>query len=57
MTQSKKRPIEGDDAPGPAAKKHRKGFRVGPENLPDGAWRRKGKVKLATVMFCYRRLD
>ncbi|KAI0444075.1 hypothetical protein F4803DRAFT_278390 [Xylaria telfairii] len=41
MAQSKKRPIEGDDAPGPAAKKHRKGFRVGPENLPDGAWRRK----------------
>ncbi|KAI0186033.1 hypothetical protein EV127DRAFT_439939 [Xylaria flabelliformis] len=41
MVQSKKRPIESDDAPGPAAKKHRKGFRVGPENLPDGAWRRK----------------
>ncbi|KAI1747544.1 hypothetical protein F4782DRAFT_520724 [Xylaria castorea] len=41
MAQSKKRPIEGDDALGPAAKKHRKGFRVGPENLPDGAWRRK----------------
>ncbi|TRX87814.1 hypothetical protein FHL15_011292 [Xylaria flabelliformis] len=41
MVQNKKRPIESDDAPGPAAKKHRKGFRVGPENLPDGAWRRK----------------
>ncbi|KAI0544472.1 hypothetical protein F4679DRAFT_36243 [Xylaria curta] len=41
MAQSKKRPIESDDAPGPATKKHRKGFRVGPENLPDGAWRRK----------------
>ncbi|TQV94792.1 hypothetical protein V2A60_005808 [Cordyceps javanica] len=24
-----------------AVKKHRKGFRVGPDNLPDGPWRRK----------------
>jgi hypothetical protein len=24
------------------AKKAKHGFRVGPENLPDGAWRRKG---------------
>ncbi|KAI0477951.1 hypothetical protein F4859DRAFT_478227 [Xylaria cf. heliscus] len=46
MTQNKKRPIEGDYASGAAAKKHRKGFRVGPENLPDGAWRRKvDKIK------------
>ncbi|KAI0537119.1 hypothetical protein GGR58DRAFT_473094 [Xylaria digitata] len=46
MAPSKKRPIEGDDASGPAAKKHRKGFRVGPENLPDGPWRRKvDKIK------------
>ncbi|KAI1421023.1 hypothetical protein F5Y12DRAFT_67354 [Xylaria sp. FL1777] len=43
---SKKRPIEGDDSFGPAAKKHRKGFRVGPDNLPDGPWRRKvDKIK------------
>ncbi|OAA54019.1 hypothetical protein ISF_08499 [Cordyceps fumosorosea ARSEF 2679] len=26
---------------GDAGKKHRKGFRVGPDNLPDGPWRRK----------------
>ncbi|KAI1273243.1 hypothetical protein F5Y07DRAFT_402626 [Xylaria sp. FL0933] len=46
MTPSKKRPAESDDASGPAAKKHRKGFRVGPENLPDGPWRRKvDKIK------------
>ncbi|KAI1148560.1 hypothetical protein F4825DRAFT_92674 [Nemania diffusa] len=46
MAPGKKRPIEGDDSSGPAAKKHRKGFRVGPENLPDGPWRRKvDKIK------------
>ncbi|KAI1359456.1 hypothetical protein F5Y08DRAFT_319642 [Xylaria arbuscula] len=46
MAPSKKRAAEGDDAAGPAAKKHRKGFRVGPENLPDGPWRRKvDKIK------------
>ncbi|KAI0426684.1 hypothetical protein F5Y09DRAFT_56370 [Xylaria sp. FL1042] len=46
MAPSKKRPIEGDGVSGPAAKKHRKGFRVGPENLPDGPWRRKvDKIK------------
>ncbi|KAI0905439.1 hypothetical protein F4824DRAFT_491474 [Ustulina deusta] len=40
------RPIEGDGASGPAAKKHRQGFRVGPDNLPDGPWRRKvDKIK------------
>lgn len=31
---------EAGDAPAPKKAKH--GFRVGPENLPDGAWRRKG---------------
>ncbi|KAI0012976.1 hypothetical protein F4779DRAFT_566444 [Xylariaceae sp. FL0662B] len=36
-----KRPLESDSAAGPAAKKHRKGFRVGPQNLPDGPWKRK----------------
>jgi type IV secretory pathway VirB10-like protein len=32
---------EGGDA-APEAKKPKHGFRVGPENLPDGPWRRKG---------------
>ncbi|KAI1172602.1 hypothetical protein F4777DRAFT_496318 [Nemania sp. FL0916] len=41
MAPSKKRPREEDETSGPAVKKHRKGFRVGPENLPDGPWRRK----------------
>ncbi|GAW24628.1 hypothetical protein ANO14919_142190 [Xylariales sp. No.14919] len=46
MAPSKKRQIDGDDGSGPAAKKHRKGFRVGPENLPDGPWKRKvDKIK------------
>ncbi|KAK2613424.1 hypothetical protein N8I77_000340 [Diaporthe amygdali] len=39
--------VEGEGAPSaaPEAKK-RKGFRVGPDNLPDGAWRRKNtKIK------------
>ncbi|KAI1807608.1 hypothetical protein F4811DRAFT_445679 [Daldinia bambusicola] len=41
-----KRPLELDATAAPAAKKHRKGFRVGPENLPDGPWRRKvDKIK------------
>ncbi|KAJ1333518.1 hypothetical protein MN608_03509 [Microdochium nivale] len=32
---------EGPAAASSAAKKPRKGFRVGPDNLPDGAWKRK----------------
>ncbi|KAI0970180.1 hypothetical protein F4678DRAFT_149287 [Xylaria arbuscula] len=62
MAPSKKRPIENDDASGPAAKKHRKGFRVGPENLPDGPWRRKvDKIKKdlihkAKVKKAYRKI-
>ncbi|OTB05481.1 hypothetical protein M426DRAFT_319744 [Hypoxylon sp. CI-4A] len=41
-----KRPLESDSATTPAAKKLRKGFRVGPQNLPDGPWRRKvDKIK------------
>lgn len=44
-----KRPHESIDdtsSTAPDAKKPRKGFRVGPENLPDGAWRRKNtKIK------------
>ncbi|RYO92715.1 hypothetical protein DL764_008091 [Monosporascus ibericus] len=40
-----KRPLDPESAAsaGPAAKKNRKGFRVGPENLPDGPWKRKVK--------------
>ena len=39
--------VEGEGAPSaPPEAKKRKGFRVGPENLPDGAWRRKNtKIK------------
>lgn len=43
-----KRPLDGDDAhetksPEPPAKKQKKkGFSVGPDNLPDGTYRRKG---------------
>ncbi|KAI5865078.1 hypothetical protein GGS23DRAFT_407645 [Durotheca rogersii] len=41
-----KRPLDSDSAEAPAAKKHRKGFRVGPQNLPDGPWKRKvDKIK------------
>ncbi|KAH9887748.1 hypothetical protein F4778DRAFT_786122 [Xylariomycetidae sp. FL2044] len=41
-----KRPRESDDSTTPAAKKPRKGFRVGPGNLPDGPWKRKvDKIK------------
>ncbi|RYO91078.1 hypothetical protein DL766_003358 [Monosporascus sp. MC13-8B] len=38
-----KRPFDPESAAsaGPAAKKKRKGFRVGPGNLPDGPWKRK----------------
>ncbi|PHH70263.1 hypothetical protein CDD82_7239 [Ophiocordyceps australis] len=35
-----KRPLESSDA-GPVARKQTRGFRVGPDNLPDGPWRRK----------------
>jgi hypothetical protein len=36
-----KRPLE-DDAVASHPKKARTGFKVGPYNLPDGTWRRKG---------------
>lgn len=47
-----KRPLEDDvaaagagaGAGAPEAKKPKKGFRVGPENLPDGPWKRKSKI-------------
>ncbi|KAK8090740.1 hypothetical protein PG994_000245 [Apiospora phragmitis] len=45
-----KRPLEDDVAGAPEAKKPKKGFRVGPENLPDGPWRRKiDKVKKGLI--------
>ena len=34
-----------------AVKKHRQGFRVGPDNLPDGPWRRKGTSWQAFFLF------
>jgi len=40
-TMAPKRPLE-DDADSPKPKKHRTGFRIGPDNLPDGTHRRKG---------------
>jgi hypothetical protein len=36
-----KRPVE-DEGSAPPPKKQRGGFKVGPDNLPDGTWRRKG---------------
>jgi hypothetical protein len=36
-----KRPLE-DDTTASKPKKQRSGFKVGPDNLPDGMWRRKG---------------
>ena len=41
-TMAPKRDRE-DDAQVPHVKKVRGGFKVGPDNLPDGTWRRKGK--------------
>lgn len=43
-----KRPRDNDTNPGPKPPtdspiKKRKGFTVGPENLPDGTYRRKGE--------------
>lgn len=40
-SMSSKRPAE-DGASEPKPKKHRPGFKVGPDNLPDGVHRRKG---------------
>jgi hypothetical protein len=31
-------------------KKAKHGFRVGPDNLPDGAWRRKGTIPWASLL-------
>jgi hypothetical protein len=38
---SSKRPRDADDATSQAPKKQKKGFSVGPANLPDGTYRRK----------------
>jgi hypothetical protein len=40
-TMAPKRPLQ-DDAGGLPPKRQRAGFKVGPDNLPDGTWRRKG---------------
>ncbi|CAH0048632.1 unnamed protein product [Clonostachys solani] len=45
-----KRPRE-DSEKAPDAKKPRRGFRVGPDNLPDGPWRRKvTKIKKGLIV-------
>ncbi|CAG9997486.1 unnamed protein product [Clonostachys byssicola] len=45
-----KRPRE-DSEKAPDAKKPRRGFRVGPDNLPDGPWRRKvDKIKKGLIV-------
>ncbi|KAK7218466.1 hypothetical protein V2G26_006469 [Clonostachys chloroleuca] len=45
-----KRPRE-DSEKAPDAKKPRRGFRVGPDNLPDGPWRRKvTKIKQGLIV-------
>ncbi|KAJ6783138.1 hypothetical protein PWT90_01436 [Aphanocladium album] len=43
----------GDSA---AVKQHRKGFRVGPDNLPDGAWKRKDLIHKAKVKKAYAKI-
>ena len=39
---TKRKYEEGEAGPGSSSKKARKGFTVGPANLPDGTYRRKG---------------
>lgn len=41
-----KRQADTRDAAAPGAKK-RKGFRVGPQHLPDGPWKRKSTLTLS----------
>jgi hypothetical protein len=38
-----------DDATASQPKKHRSGFKVGPDNLPDGTYRRKGTERNAAL--------
>lgn len=59
-----KRPHQADpsSSTAPDAKKPRKGFRVGPDNLPDGAWRRRNTkikqdlIQKAKVKKAYRKV-
>lgn len=46
-TMASKRSLE-NGADAAASKKHRSGFKVGPDNLPDGIHRRKGKLRQLT---------
>lgn len=48
-TMAPKRPRE-DDAPDSQPKKQRSGFKVGPDNLPDGTWKRKGKKGIQIIL-------
>jgi hypothetical protein len=54
---SSKRTRDEDAAPdagaSPAPKKAKHGFRVGPENLPDGPWRRKGSYTPQQLIASY----
>jgi len=45
-----KRPIE-DVAVEPSSKKHRSGFKIGPDNLPDGTYRRKGTTSKCIQLY------
>jgi hypothetical protein len=45
-----KRPI-GDVAAEPVYKKHRSGFKIGPDNLPDGTYRRKGTTPRCVQLY------
>lgn len=44
ITMAPKRPAEDGEDTGPKAKKFRPGFKIGPDNLPDGTYRRKGAL-------------
>ena len=48
ITMAPKRPLE-DAAEASGPKKHRPGFKIGPDNLPDGTYRRKGNTDLPAV--------
>jgi hypothetical protein len=38
-----------DDGDAPQEKKRRSGFKVGPDNLPDGTWKRKGTFRISVT--------
>lgn len=48
-TMASKRERE-DDAQSPKVKKVKGGFKVGPDNLPDGTWRRKGMQRADDII-------